>query len=82
MWGRGDAATGSFTSVSLNFDDREEGAFNGAPLKVILGSINGSPVAFDNVHLSAVPEPSALLGMGSLGLMGLALVVRRIRSRS
>jgi hypothetical protein len=79
MFTRGDASVGSFTSVSLHFDDALA-ACSDKPLKVILGSITGSPVAFDNVHLSAVPEPSTLLGLGSMGLMGVALAFRRYRA--
>lgn len=72
----GAAPTRDFSEVDLSYTATANDA--GKDLRIVLMSF-GNPVAFDNVKLTstAVPEPSTLLGLGSLGLMGLVFATRR-----
>ena len=69
----GAAPVGDFSDVSLSF----KATADTSSFKIMLLSFGGPMVAFDNVSLTAVPEPSTVVGLGSLGLMGLIFVGRR-----
>ncbi len=74
----GAAPVGDFADVSLSFTATQ----NTSNFKIMLLSFGGPMVAFDNVSLTAVPEPSVLMGLGSLGLVGLVYAGRRWWRRS
>jgi hypothetical protein len=66
---------GSFTTETLTYTAPLSGAVLGQQIGVVLGT-GGIQSNFDNVVLTAVPEPGAL-GLLGLGALGLAWTLRK-----
>jgi hypothetical protein len=71
----GIAPEGDFTPVSLTYVSGASVPANQFLKIRLIG--NAAQIAFDNITLSAVPEPSTLAGLMGLGLAGLGLAWRR-----
>lgn len=64
-------AANTHLSVDVTFDVADNASVIGQPITIAIKGYTGGSATFDNVSLSAVPEPASLslLGLGALGLL-------------
>ena len=72
-------ALGAFQQVTLNYTVTENDPFVGQGLRIYLTRSGGNQTNFDNVKLTSVPAPGALL-VSVLGLVPGAVAFRRRRT--